>query len=91
MNSRYRPTDPHTQDARTRIAALQDEAAWKPGPGGNSQDSYQAYLQAEPNGSYARAARDELTGVDRGRVEDRSIEWIGSGFASIPSKIPSRG
>lgn len=59
------PTDEHAQDARTRIAALQDEAAWKTAQDGHSEDSYRAYLQAEPNGSHLQAARDGLTGLDR--------------------------
>jgi hypothetical protein len=59
------PQDEHAQEARTRIAALQDEAAWKTAQAGNSSDSYQAYLQAEPSGGHVQAARDLLAGLDR--------------------------
>ena len=35
------------------------------GAGRAFPDSYQAYLQAEPNGTHAQAARDAMTGFDR--------------------------
>ncbi len=59
------PQDAHAQEARTRIAGLQDEAAWKTALAANSSDSYQAYLQAEPSGTHVQAARDVLAGLDR--------------------------
>jgi hypothetical protein len=57
--------DQHAQEARTRIGALQDDAAWATAQNGNSLDNYQAYLQAEPNGAHARAARDQIAEIDR--------------------------
>ncbi len=57
--------DQHAQEARTRIAALQDESAWQTAQNGNSLDSYQQYLQAEPNGTHAQAAHDQITGLER--------------------------
>lgn len=62
------PTDEHAPEARTRIAALQDEAAWKTAQADNSPDSFRTYLQSEPNGTHAQAARDEITGFDRGNA-----------------------
>ena len=59
------PKDEHTQEAQTRIAALQDDEAWKTAQQGNSSASYGAYLQSEPNGTHAPAARDAMTGFDR--------------------------
>jgi hypothetical protein len=58
-------SDRHAQDARTHIAALQDDSAWMTAQNGNSLGSYQQYLQAEPNGSHAQAARDQITGLER--------------------------
>ena len=57
--------DQHAQEAKTRIAALQDDAAWKTAQDGNSLDSYQNYLQSEPAGTHAQAARDQITGFGR--------------------------
>lgn len=57
--------DQHAQEARNRIATLQDDAAWKTAQQGNSLDSYQNYLQAEPNGTHGQAARDEIMGFGR--------------------------
>jgi hypothetical protein len=58
-------SDQHAQDARTRIAALQDDSAWITAQNGNSLGSYQQYLQAEPNGTHAQAALDQITGLER--------------------------
>ena len=57
--------DQHAQEARNRIAALQDESAWATAYSANSPDSYQQYLQAEPNGTHAQAARDQITSMER--------------------------
>lgn len=57
--------DQHAQEARNRIAALQDDSDWQTAQNGNSLDSYQQYLQAEPNGTHAQAARDEITSMER--------------------------
>ena len=51
--------------AQTRIAALQDDAAWKTAQDGNSSESYQAYLQVEPNGAHAPAAHEAIIGIQR--------------------------
>lgn len=60
-------SDEHAQEARTRIAALQDDSAWKVAQGGNSLDSYRQYLhrQGEPNGIHLQEARDQLTALER--------------------------
>jgi hypothetical protein len=57
--------DPHAQEARLRIAALQDDSTWKSAQAGNSLDGYQQYLQSEPNGAHAQAARDQITALHR--------------------------
>jgi hypothetical protein len=57
--------DAHSQEARSRIVALQDDSTWKTAQNVNSPDGYQQYLQAEPNGTHARAARDEITTLER--------------------------
>ena len=57
--------DQHAQEARTRMAALQDDAAWQMAQNVNSRDSYQIYLQSEPNGTHAQAARDQLAELAR--------------------------
>ena len=63
------PKDEHAQEAQTRIAALQDDAAWKTAQGGNSPDSYQAYLQAEPkwHSRPSGPRRDERGSIGRMR------------------------
>jgi hypothetical protein len=57
--------DQHAQEARTRMAVLQDDAAWQMAQNGNSRDSYQTYLQSEPDGTHAQAARDQITELAR--------------------------
>jgi hypothetical protein len=58
-------SDEHAQDARTRIAALQDDAAWTAAQSGNSLGSYQQYLQAEPSGTHVQTARDQIASMER--------------------------
>jgi len=57
--------DPYSEEAKARIAALQEDSAWKTAQDGNSVLGYQTYLQAEPNGAHAQAARDEISGLER--------------------------
>lgn len=58
-------SDQHAQEARMRIAALQDESAWATAYSANSLDSYRQYLQAEPTGTHAQGARDQITALER--------------------------
>jgi hypothetical protein len=58
-------SDQHADDARARIAALQDDSSWTTAQSGNSLGSYQQYLQDEPNGTHAQAARDQIAGLGR--------------------------
>ncbi len=57
--------DPHTEQARARIAAMQDNSAWKTAESGNTPDSYREYLRDVPNGTHAQAARDRITEMER--------------------------
>jgi outer membrane protein assembly factor BamD (BamD/ComL family) len=57
--SKY-PNDVHAADAKSRIAALQDDQAWSTAQVASSVQSYQQYLSAEPNGAHAQAARDAM-------------------------------
>ncbi len=59
------PGDEHAPEAKTRIAALQDEAAWQTAQGTNAAAGYQAYLQAQPNGTHVQAARDEIARLEQ--------------------------
>ena len=51
------PADPHANEAKAFMLALQDDAAWSTAQNANSLDSYQQYLRADPNGSHAQSAR----------------------------------
>ncbi len=62
--SKY-PTDVHAADAKSRIAALQDEQAWSTAQVASTAEGYQQYLTAEPNGVHAQAARDEMVARER--------------------------
>jgi SPOR domain len=63
--NRHDGGDPHTEEARARIAALQDNAAWKTAESGNSPHSYRQYLQNVPHGTHVQAARDRITEMER--------------------------
>lgn len=54
------PNDVHSADAKTRIAALQDEQAWSTAQVASSVPGYQQYLSAESNGAHVAAAREEV-------------------------------
>jgi hypothetical protein len=62
--SKY-PNDPRAADARSRIAALQDEQAWSAAQVASTAQGYQQYLADEPNGAHAQAARDEAASRER--------------------------
>jgi hypothetical protein len=62
--SKY-PDDVHAADAKSRIAALQDEQAWSTAQVAPTAERYQQYLIAEPNGAHAQAARDEIAALER--------------------------
>ncbi len=57
--------DQRAQEARTRIATLQDDSAWKTAQDGNSVDSYKQYIQERPDGTHVQAARDQIAGLER--------------------------
>ena len=62
--SKY-PADEHAADAKSRIAALQDEQAWSTAQVASSAQGYQQYLTAEPNGAHAQAAQDAIVSAER--------------------------
>ena len=66
--SKY-PNDPHTVDALSRIAKLQDGQAWNTAQVASSVQGYQQYLAAEPNGAHSQEARDEI------RTRQRTGAW----------------
>jgi cell division septation protein DedD len=57
--------DPHANEAKAYMLALQDDAAWRTAQNGNSLDSYQQYLGAEPNGSHAQSAHEQVAELER--------------------------
>ena len=70
--------DPHAQDAKAYILALQDDAAWKTAQTNNSLDSLRQYLQSEPNGSHAQTAREQIAVLERethGRLHNQTVQW----------------
>jgi outer membrane protein assembly factor BamD (BamD/ComL family) len=62
--SKY-PGDAHAADAKSRIAALQDEQAWSTAQVASTDQGYLKYLTAEPDGVHAQAARDEIATRER--------------------------
>jgi len=62
--SKY-PTDVHAIDAKSRVAALQDEQAWSTAQVASSVSGYQQYLSDEPNGVHVAAAREEVSRRER--------------------------
>jgi outer membrane protein assembly factor BamD (BamD/ComL family) len=66
--SKY-PNDPHTVDALSQIAKLQDEQAWTTAQVASTVQGYRQYLAAEPNGEHAQAARDQIT------TRERAAAW----------------
>jgi outer membrane protein assembly factor BamD (BamD/ComL family) len=62
--SKY-PNDVHAGDAKSRIAALQDEQAWSTAQVASSVPGYRQYLRAEPNGAHVAAAREEVARRER--------------------------
>jgi len=59
------PTGSHTQEAQTRLQALQDEQAWSDAQQANTLDGYQQYLQKVPNGAHAADAHTQITSLER--------------------------
>ncbi|MCT4558179.1 MAG: peptidoglycan-binding protein [Pelagimonas sp.] len=58
-----RPEDIEAPDAPPVINPEPDHAAWDKAQAGDSQDSYQAYLDRYPDGLHAAAARQRLTAI----------------------------
>ena len=58
-------TDTHADDARARIARLQDDNDWTMAKNENSEKSYGDYLQQHASGSHVAQAHDELTSLPR--------------------------
>ena len=59
------PTDPHSVDAQSRIATLQDQRAWTIAQIASSIQGFQRYLAAEPNGAHVQVARDKILARER--------------------------
>src|SRR6185437_10272966 len=61
----HHPNDTHAQEARDRIAKLEDDQAWADAQKANTTDGYQQYLQKEPNGAHAQEAQTQVTALER--------------------------
>jgi outer membrane protein assembly factor BamD (BamD/ComL family) len=57
----HHPDDPRVQQARNRIASLQDKQAWEAARSANAEQSYRQYLAQYPNGAYTAEAQGRLT------------------------------
>ncbi len=58
---RHHPDDPRVQQARNRIAALEDTQAWQSAHSAGTVAAYQQYLTQHPNGAYTSEAQAALT------------------------------
>src|ERR1700681_1989599 len=54
------PADKHADEARTKIAALQDLQAWTAADTANTEAAFIGYLQKNGSGVHAQEARDRL-------------------------------
>lgn len=61
----HHPNDTHAQEARDRIAKLEDDQAWADAQKASTTDGYQQYLQKEPNGAHAQEAHDQVAALER--------------------------
>lgn len=59
------PSDTHAQEARDRLAKLQDEQAWSDAQSSNSLEAYQQYLQKQPSGAHVQDAHRQITALER--------------------------
>lgn len=58
---RQHPSDPRVQQARNRIAALEDKQAWQSAHSAGTEQAYQQYLMRYPDGAYTAQAQGALT------------------------------
>ncbi len=60
---RQHPEDPRVQQARNRIAALQDARAWRAARQAGSEPAYRQYLTRYPAGAYTAQAQGAITAL----------------------------
>ena len=58
---KHHPDDPRVQQARNRIAALEDKQAWQSAHSVGTEQAYQQYLTQYPDGAYTAQAQGALT------------------------------
>jgi hypothetical protein len=58
-------SDSHADDARARIAQIQDDNAWTLAQSENSETGYKDYLQQHATGGHAALANTDLTALQR--------------------------
>lgn len=61
----HHPTGEHSQDAKNRIQALEDDQAWADAQKAGTTDGYQQYLTKEPNGKHLDEAHTQVTALER--------------------------
>ncbi len=59
------PNDPHAEQARSRVQALQDEQAWAQAAKVNTVDGFRQYLQIQPMGLHTTDARERAADLER--------------------------
>ena len=84
------PADKRADEARAKIAALQDQQDWAAADKANTEASFQDYLQKRSSGLHAQEARDRLNGL-QGAVAWQQATQIGTAaaFKDFLQKYPS--
>jgi hypothetical protein len=59
------PNDPHREQARSRVQALQDEQAWTLAAKVNTVDGFRQYVQIQPMGLHTTEARERAADLER--------------------------
>jgi hypothetical protein len=59
------PNDPHAEQARSRVQALQDEQAWTQATKANTVDGFRQYVQMQPMGLHTTEAREQAADLER--------------------------
>ncbi len=74
------PADKHAEEARAKIAALQDQQDWSAADTANSEAAFQNYLQKHGSGVHAQEARNRLDGL-QGAVAWQQASQAGTAVA----------
>jgi hypothetical protein len=83
------PADKHADEARAKIAALQDLQAWTAADTANTEAAFQGYLQKHGSGVHAQEARDRLNGLQGAVAWQQAIQTgTAAAFKDFLHKYP---